>query len=70
VRLKREKLNAYQQRKLRRRELIAFVRKSRDILTAVYDQEMKVLGLWGFDVLDNRNVSLLKKDDTPVIEKI
>ena len=65
LRLKREKLNAYQQRKLRRRELAAFVRKSRDILTGVYDQEMKVLGLWSRylsgDVFDNRNGSPPKK---------
>lgn len=65
ARLKRETLNAFQQRKLKRRNLIAFVRKSRDILTGMYDQEMKVLGLWGFHVIDNRSTSPPKKDDNP-----
>ena len=69
-RLKREKLNAYQQRNLKRRSLVAFVRKSRDILTGVHDQEMKVLGLWGFNVIDNRSSSPPKKDDNLVIGEI
>jgi len=54
LRLKREKLAIYQQRS---RQLIALtnvMRNSRDILTGVHPAEMKALGLWGFDVLDNR----------------
>jgi hypothetical protein len=53
-RLKREMVQAYQQRNLRIQEIINAVRDSRDILTGAYKKEMKVLGEWGFDVLDNR----------------
>ena len=58
LQLKREKLLTYQQRS---RQLIALtnvVRSSRDILTGVHAVEMKTLGLWGFDVLENRVTSL------------
>ncbi len=52
--LKREKLRVFQQRSNRLQEVINIVRSSRDILTGVHSDEMKMLGLWGFDVLDNR----------------
>ena len=53
-RLKREMVQAYQQRNLKIQEIINAIRDSRDILTGAYKKEMKVLGEWGFDVLDNR----------------
>jgi hypothetical protein len=31
------------------------VRNTRDILTAVQSDEMKALGLWGYDVFENRS---------------
>ena len=65
IRLKREKLNAYQQRRLKRHELANFARRTRDILTGVYPEEMKVLGLWGFDVLDNRETPRSQKEEGP-----
>jgi hypothetical protein len=54
VRLKREKLNTYQQRSRRLQAVLGMVRSSRDILTGVHSDEMKALGLWGFDVLDGK----------------
>jgi hypothetical protein len=54
VRLKREKLNTYQQRSRRLQAVLGMVRSSRDILTGVHSSEMKALGLWGFDVLDGK----------------
>ncbi len=54
LQLKREKLSVYQQRSRRLGLMASIVRNSRDILTGVHAVEMKTLGLWGFDVLDNR----------------
>jgi hypothetical protein len=54
LRLKREKLNTYQQRSRRLQAVLGMVRSSRDILTGVHSDEMKALGLWGFDVLDGK----------------
>lgn len=54
VRLKREKLNTYQQRSRRLQAVLGMVRSTRDILTGVHSDEMKALGLWGFDVLDGK----------------
>jgi hypothetical protein len=62
LRLKREKLSTYQQRGRRLESMLSLVRSSRDILTGVYSNEMKVLGNWGFDVLDNRAV--VPKEDS------
>ena len=64
LRLKREKLLMYQHRRRLLQDLTAFVRNSRDILTGVHSVEMKNLGLWGFDVLDNKT-SDVKQDDMP-----
>ena len=63
LKLKREKLRMYQHRRRSLEAVTAIVRNGRDILTAVHSVEMKNLGLWGFDVLDNRT-SDLKQDDT------
>ena len=54
LRLKREKLSIYQQRSRRLESVLSMVRNSRDILTGVHSTQMKTLGDWGFDVLDNR----------------
>ena len=55
--LKREKLKMFQQRDQQLQQLTNVLRDSRDILTGVYSKQMKVLGEWGFDVLDNRVAS-------------
>ena len=63
IKLKREKLQMYE---LRSRQLITLanvVRSSRDVLTGVHRGEMKTLGLWGFDVFDNRSSAV----DEPVV---
>jgi hypothetical protein len=54
LRLKREKLSLYQQRAQALKAVAGMARNSRDILTGVHSHQMKILGLWGFDVLDNR----------------
>ena len=53
-RLKREKLMKYQQRDVRLQPLLTLLRGSRDILSGVYNDEMKRLGEWGFDVMETR----------------
>jgi len=53
--LKREMLEAYQQRNLKLQEIINALRDSRDILSGAYKKEMKVLGQWGYEVLDVRS---------------
>lgn len=55
MRLKREKLLTFQLRNQRLKQLMNFVRNSRDILTGVHSDEMKTLGLWGYDVLESRS---------------
>ena len=52
---RRKMLEAYQQRSLRLRPVVQILRDSRDILTGAHSKEMKVLGNWGFDVLNARN---------------
>jgi hypothetical protein len=64
--LKREKLKMFQQRQLQLQQLTDIVRDSRDILTGVYSKQMKVLGEWGFDVLDNRVTSSGEEEATQV----
>ncbi len=65
--LKREMLEAYQQRDLKVQEIISALRDSRDILSGVYKKEMKVLGQWGYEVLDVRStVSTSKPNDVSV----
>jgi len=54
LQLKREKLMTFQQRSRQLLALTNAVRSSRDILSGVHSEGMKALGLWGFDVLDNR----------------
>ncbi|HEX5172279.1 MAG TPA: hypothetical protein VFW11_24050 [Cyclobacteriaceae bacterium] len=53
--LKREMVEAYQQRNLQLQEIIQAVRDSRDILSGAFKKEMKVLGQWGYEVLDVRS---------------
>jgi hypothetical protein len=53
-RLKREMLEAYQQRDLRLESVLGLLRDSRDVLTGAYSKEMKVLGQWGYDVAEIR----------------
>lgn len=53
-RLRREMLEAYQQRDLGLDAVTNLVRDSRDILTGAYKKEMKKLGQWGFEVLEVR----------------
>ncbi len=55
---KRDMLEAYQQRNLKLDMVAGALRDSRDILSGVYKQEMKVLGQWGFEVLDVRSAKL------------
>ena len=54
LRWKREKLSIFQQRAHRLQTVLSIVRSGRDVLVGVHIDEMKALGLWGFDVLDNR----------------
>lgn len=62
--LKREMLEAYQQRDIQLKTIIDALRDSRDILTGVYKKKMKVLGQWGYEVLDVRNptAATIKKE--------
>jgi hypothetical protein len=66
--MRREKLHAYQRRDTDMQELLEVLRNSRDILTGVHRDEMKALGEWGFDVLDNRESEPLP-DDEPTSAK-
>jgi hypothetical protein len=54
-RLKREMLEAYQQRDLRLESVLGLLRDSRDVLTGAYSKEMKVLGQWGYEVSEIRS---------------
>ena len=54
-RMRREMREAYQQRDLRLRTIADTMRNSRDILSGVYKKQMKVLGQWGYEVLDARS---------------
>jgi hypothetical protein len=65
-RLKREMLEAYQQRTLKVDSVIGFLRNSRDILTGAYSREMKSLGQWGYDVFEQ---STTKPDDPQLRKK-
>jgi hypothetical protein len=53
---KRDMLEAYQLRDLKIEAIANALRDSRDILSGVYKKEMKVLGQWGYEVLDIRSV--------------
>lgn len=65
--LRREKLRVYQQRALRQHEIKLRVRGIRDLLTGIYSEERKALGMWGFDVLDSRTIRT--STETPVAMK-
>ncbi len=54
LKMKRDKLKLYQQRSRRMEAVVNVMRNTRDVLTGVHPDEMKALGAWGFDVLDNR----------------
>lgn len=60
-RLKREHKSAFQQRELKLKPVVKFIRDSRDVLTGIYSGEMKKLGEWGFEVFEPR--SKKKKED-------
>jgi len=51
---KREMAQAFQQRDLKLESIIGALRDSRDVLSGIYKKEMKVLGQWGYEVLDVR----------------
>ncbi len=52
---KREMVEAFQQRDLKLQAITNALRDSRDVLSGVYKKEMKVLGQWGYEVLDMRS---------------
>ena len=54
TRMKREMVEAYQQRNLKLQSILQALRDSRDLLSGVFKKEMKVLGQWGYEVLDVR----------------
>lgn len=39
---------------LSRQSILGALRDSRDVLSGIFKKEMKVLGQWGFDVMDVR----------------
>ena len=53
--LKRRMLEVYQKRSLKLPVILDLLRDSRDVLSGVYKKEMKVLGQWGYDVVDPRS---------------
>jgi len=59
--LKREMLEAFQQRDLNLGDIKDALRNSRDILSGAYKKEMKVLGQWGYEVLDVRSTTAATK---------
>lgn len=61
--IKRVKRQVYQARSRKLTALRTQLRRSRDILTGMYRDEMKVMGSWGFDVLDNKTSPL---DEAPL----
>ena len=63
-RLKRQTVEAYQQRSVRLQPIVQILRDSRDILTGAYSKEMKVLGQWGFDVFDVRSNTVKPQEPT------
>ena len=65
LKMKRDKLNFYQQRSRRIEAVVNIMRNTRDILTGVHSDEMKALGAWGFDVFDKRTSPPAEEDQTP-----
>jgi hypothetical protein len=67
LQLNREKLTTYQLRSSRLRAVLNIVRKSRDILTGVHDNDrIKELGHWGFDVIESRRQKSVQETVPPV----
>lgn len=52
--LKRAKLSVFERRKQKKEQVQQLARSIRDVLSGVHLTEKKKLGLWGFDVLDER----------------
>lgn len=67
-RLKRELREAFQLRDAKTEVIVNALRCCRDILSGVHNNEMKVLGQWGFEVLETRSVK--KADDNAMALKI
>lgn len=65
-RAKRDMLEAYQQRDLKVDNILTGLRASRDILTGIYCREMKVLGQWGFEVLERRSSKTEASEANPL----
>ena len=65
LKMKRDKLKFYQQRSRRMEAVVKVIRNTRDVLAGVHPDEMKALGEWGFDVLDNRTTSPEGEEPTP-----
>jgi hypothetical protein len=59
---KRKTLQLYQQRARALENVTDIVRCSRDILAGVHRDEMKTLGLWGFDVMDSKVTRQVEKE--------
>jgi hypothetical protein len=65
LQFKRETLSLYQQRAQALETVVNIVRDTRDILTGVHRKKMKLLGLWGFDVLDGKVTLPVVAEETP-----
>jgi hypothetical protein len=59
MQLRRTLMESYQKRDQKSVAIADFLRSSRNILSGAHLKELKVLGQWGFDVLDERS----KKSD-------
>jgi hypothetical protein len=66
-RLKREMLEAYQQRDLGLESILGLLCNSRDVLTGAFIKEMKVLGQWGYEVAEIRRA---RPSDPPITSAI
>ena len=64
--LRREMLVSFEQRTERLGRVVNFLRDSRDILTGNFRDEMKMLGKWGYDVMELRSG---KPEEEPVVVK-
>jgi hypothetical protein len=60
--LKRELLQVYEKRDQGLTLVEKFLRNSRDILTGTYSDEMKILGKWGYNVLETRSKKAISLD--------
>lgn len=64
--LKRDMLVSYEQRAERIARIVNFLRDSRDILAGNHRNEMKMLGKWGYDVMELRSS---QAEEQPVMLK-